>query len=456
MPESKPRVTVSPKFQSDADVSDQVFLTPRVLDQGAFREYTESLKHLIREANGKRSDLRADSEDARQLCENLTALTARLRERLETTAKLLPTLDDRVKRAERLLDAAADKSHLPEKIEQILRAGVAEMEKRVDSLIARAEQRLEEIEARFERVREMGSQSAQTLEALRARLDETMALATARLGELEQQLEARQADAVGRMEEAARAVEQRAEQVESQSQALARTIDRKAAELEASVEQVQQRIAPMVHQADEVGSALAEQVRQATEALEAAAGQTVKKVQAIELITKRAIRLLGFDPSDPGDEIAPDSLMMLVQRGNELEDQARATRAELCELSQISDQLREELQACVQRSGEAIESYKKRGLDMVMDLERKLSPVCEQNAALLEQILAARDLLEELNRQASGTGSQIDSLRKRATAELSALREQVAAELTAIQQAIAGQKRSLELLRRNTDGASAG
>lgn len=451
MHKSKSKVTVAPRFHTEVDVNDEVFLTPRVLDQGAFREYSESLKNLIREANGKRTDLKTDSDDARQLCENLTTLAARLRERLETTAKLLPTLDDRVKRAERLLDTAAENSKLPQKVEEILRAGVAEMERRVDTMIAQAEQRLQQVEARLERARQAGHESEQILETLEARVDEAVALATARLGELEQKLENRQVDAIGRLEQAATSAGASAAQAELRGQQVVESVDQKTAELEESIGQLQQQLTPLVRQAEEVRGALSQKVREATEALEAATAETVKKVHAVELITKRTIRLLGFDPSNPGDEVAPDSLMMLVQRGDELEKQARVTRNELCELSQISDQLREELSECVHRSGETLETYKKRGLDMILNLERRISPLCDQNAALLEQILAARDLLAELDAQTEGTDSEVAGLRDRAVAELTALREQAAAELTAIQQAIAEQRRNLESLRTPPD-----
>lgn len=502
MPESKPKVTISRAFQTEAEVVDEVFLTPRVLDQGAFREYADSLKNLIREANGKRTDLRTDADDARQLCENLTTTAARLRERLETTAKLLPTLDDRVKRAERLLEVAADKSKLPQKIEEILRAGVEAMEKRVDDVLSKAEERLAQIEARYERVREASEQSTGVLEGLQSRLDEASSLAAASLDhmettartieaqtnqhaeeagarlhehltEMERQAAEACAAADAHVEAIAAQLDQRLAQARQQATeeaaAIAGELDQKLTEAtaraSASVQtictqasdvvteneerarQIQQQLVPLAQVADEVREALSNQVVQATKALDEATAETVKKIHAVELITKRTIRLLGFDPNNPGDEVAPDSLMMLVQRGDEMERQARDTAIELNQLHQLADDVRNELRACVMRSAETLEDYKRRGLEMILNLERSIAPVCDQNGALLEQILAARDLLAELDQQKEGVLEDITQFQGKAFAELLSLRERATDELKTIATSIAEQRAALGQLR---------
>lgn len=502
MPESKPKATISRAFQTEADVVDEVFLTPRVLDQGAFREYADSLKNLIREANGKRTDLRTDADDARQLCESLTTTAARLRERLETTAKLLPTLDDRVKRAERLLEVAADKSKLPQKIEEILRAGVEAMQKRVDDVLSNAEERLAQIEARFERVRQASEQSAGALEGLRNRLDEASSVAAAGLDRMEaaartieQQSSQHAAEAGARLHEhlgeiarqaadACAAADAHVETLTSQldervaharrqaadaAEAIAADLNKKltdattqasasvqsictqasdaVTENEERARQLQQQLVPLAQVADEVREALEAQVAQATKALDEATAETVKKIHAVELITKRTIRLLGFDPNKPGDEVAPDSLMMLVQRGDEMERQARDTAIELNQLHQLAEDVLTELRACVMRSAETVEDYKRRGLEMILNLERSIAPLCDQNGALLEQILAARDLLADLDQQKDGVMEDISQFQGRAFTELLTLRERATNELKTIASSIAEQRGALDQLR---------
>lgn len=502
MSESKPKGSGSRVLANEPEVVDEVFLTPRVLDQGAFKEYSESLKNLIREANGKRTDLRTDSEDARQLCENLTTMAARLRERLETTAKLLPTLDDRVKRAERLLEVAADKSRLPERVEEILRAGVVEMQKRVDDVIAQAEARLRQVEARYQRVRTACEESSAALENVKHRLDEAASLAAVRLDEVDRGLAEAEAQVARRAGEIAASMEQRvgataaradevvqemqanAEQVgtileQRVEQLAARAVDvskqaeqrvDQAAEharekveqtcevvgqqahvamqgMEERAGQVTAELGPVLQQAEELRSELSRRVEEAVAALDAATGETVKKMHAVELITKRTIRLLGFDPSNPTDEIAPDSLMMLVQRGDAMERQARETAVELTELHRISDQVRSDLRTSVLGSGETIEKYRRAGRELIMQLERSIAPVCDQNAALLEQILAARDLLAELDGQRAGVESEVAVSREKVLEELNALRHRAAEELGTIQQAIHAQRASLEGMR---------
>ncbi|KAA0212693.1 MAG: hypothetical protein DYG94_14005 [Leptolyngbya sp. PLA3] len=439
MSESKPKGAGGGAL-GDVEAADEVFLTPRVLDQGAFREYSESLKSLIREANGKRTDLRTDSEDARQLCENLTTMAARLRERLETTAKLLPTLDDRVKRAERLLEVAADKSRLPERVEEMLRAGVAEMHKRVEDVIAQAEARLKQVEARYQRVRAACEESGAALENVKGRLDEAASLATVRLDELERRL-------AGAEEQAARGIERLTETAEQTCRQVRHQAEVAMQGLEQRVGQVLAEVGPAVQAAEDLRQELARRVEEAVAALDAATGETVKKIHAVELITKRTIRLLGFDPSNPTDEIEPDSLMMLVQRGDAMERQARETALELTELHRISDQVQEDLRASVLRGGETVDEYRRRGLELILQLEKSIAPVCEQNAALLEQILAARDLLSELDVQRQGVESEVSLSRERVLGELNTLRERAGEELGAVRRAIQAHRASLDEIR---------
>lgn len=457
MSESKPKGSGS-RVLGDAEAGDEVFLTPRVLDQGAFKEYSESLKSLIREANGKRTDLRSDSEGARQLCENLTTMASRLRERLETTAKLLPTLDDRVKRAERLLEVAADKSRLPERVEEILRAGVVEMQKRVDDVIAQAEARLRQVEARYQRVQAACEESSAALENVRSRLDEAASLAAVRLDEMERGLAGAGDQATDRAAEVAEVLERRVEattaRVQAAGEQVAQTCERVRQQAEAAMqgleeraEQVIAQVAPAVQAAEELRAELSRRVEEAVGALDAATGETVKKIHAVELITKRTIRLLGFDPSNPTDEIAPDSLMMLVQRGDAMERQARETALELTELHRVSDRVREDLRTSVLTGAETLEKYRKRGLDLIMQLERSIAPVCDQNAALLEQILAARDLLAELDGQRQGVESEVSRSHEQVLEELNALRQRATEELGAIRKAIQSQRLSLDEIR---------
>lgn len=470
-PESKPGTRTS-AFQEGEEVVDEVFLTPRVLDQGAFRAYSESLKGLIREANGRRNDLRGDAEDARQLCENLTETAARLRERLETTAKLLPTLDDRVKRAEKLLDHAADRSQLPERIEALVTQGMEELERRISEAVARAEARLREVEERYERVRAASEESVRTLEAVRLGLDETSSLATAKLDELTAEIARVEARAVAatealtttldertsqmqsRIEQACVSAEVRVEKtcqeaqqrVESGCSHMEERVERAAMGAEQRISEVESRAEELQERAERIRERFIEQVDESMSRLNGVTAETAKKISAIELITERAVRLLGFDPSNPGDEIAPDSLMMLVQRGDALERQVGQTGRELRELHELSARVRDELRSCVRDSAEKLEVLEQSGNELVRSMEGTIGPLCEQSTALLEQIISARDLLDELAEQQSGLGEHFEQVRTRALDELTALRELAGKELSRIQLAIAAQKRSLERL----------
>jgi len=390
-------------FPSDAEVTDQVFITPRVLDQGAFREYTDSLKGLIREAGGKRTELRSDTEDARQLGENLAEAAQRLRERLETTAKLLPALDNRVRRAEAIMSQAADDAQLPEQIEQRFAERLDAMEERIAASLEGAEERLRAIEARYTQLHEQTRADIVELESLRTDLNASACVTRDDLAQVSEQT--------------------------------------------ASMNAVREAL---TRQAVEVPEAIKTQLAGAVAAIDRHAEETLKRVQAVEMLSERAVRLLGFDPNDPGDEIAPDSLMMLVQQGDELERSARAAAQELISLHQINDEVQAQLGLLVEGAQGSMEALSHKRDALVGSMEEALERLTQAQPAFLEDLVGVREQLTEIEqrRERIEAGMQdisgeLGGLEDAVTERLSALRAQAAKELSRLQLAVAAQRRSL-------------
>jgi hypothetical protein len=83
---------------------DKVFLTPRVVDERAFDELSASLKTLVKDAGTQSRALIATTGEVKLLGDQLREATKELQSRVETAAKVIPTLDQRVAKAEQLLD----------------------------------------------------------------------------------------------------------------------------------------------------------------------------------------------------------------------------------------------------------------------------------------------------------------------------------------------------------------
>lgn len=142
----------------DADqVIDGVFLTPRVVDQRAFEEYSASLKELIREASGRGQALRAAVGDVKVLGDNLRQATKEITGRLETAVKVMPTLEQRLGKAEQVLQLASDRTRLAEHLERTLEGLISEKlasaEKRIGLMFEGLEKRLDDArKAKEERI----------------------------------------------------------------------------------------------------------------------------------------------------------------------------------------------------------------------------------------------------------------------------------------------------------------
>lgn len=437
-------------FPTDAEAADSVFVTPRVLDQGAFREYADSLKGLIREAGGRRTELRTGAEEARQLSENLSDAAQRLRERLETTAKLLPALDNRVKRAEQALASAEESANLPAVLEQRIGAHVSAMEERVRGAMDAADARLAAIETRYKELEERAASDLARLETIGAEMSRSADRATEalngaleRMTALQEQIEGASTDAGARVESQARTV---LAQTEQACTTISRSVTEVLAEADERVAAIEAQIAPFLEGADSIPASMQEHIRRAMETIDAHAEQAMKRARAVEMLNDRAVRLLGFDPDDPSDEVSPDSLMMLVQHGDALERKARATAEELAALHAANEEACARLAGAARDSEVTVEHLIRRRDELVASIERSIESFAAGEPDYLEQVVKTRNDLSEIERRRvqvelgmgdisgelaaleRGVGEQLESLRQRASEELRVLSEAVAAQ----------------------------
>lgn len=87
-------------------IEDEVFLTPRVVDQRAFEELAGSLKGIVRDAVQQSEALLTSTGDVKLLGQQLKDATRELQQRVESAVRVVPTLDQRVAKVEQVLDRA--------------------------------------------------------------------------------------------------------------------------------------------------------------------------------------------------------------------------------------------------------------------------------------------------------------------------------------------------------------
>lgn len=186
--EHKPKPGLSGAATAVTDLGQRVLLTPRILDQRAFEEYSGQLRALIDDlsrAVAESAQARADWQEA----------SARQRTQLQLTAKLVQALNERSGEVRSLLAAlderAAGAQATPETTESthepvspVVAADLAGLERR---LMERIEWRVEDaerrIEERLERVSDIGGEASAVFEQaeklarrLETRLDEARQL----------------------------------------------------------------------------------------------------------------------------------------------------------------------------------------------------------------------------------------------------------------------------------------
>jgi len=103
----RPAHAPPPPANTDLDEAlDRVFLTPRVVDQRTFDELAGSLRSVAKDAIAQARALAATTGEVKLLGNHLSQATQDLDQRVQTAVRVIPTLDQRIQRAEQLLEQA--------------------------------------------------------------------------------------------------------------------------------------------------------------------------------------------------------------------------------------------------------------------------------------------------------------------------------------------------------------
>lgn len=355
--------------------AEDIFISPRVVDHGAFTEYVASLKGLIQEAGSRSDRLKHARAEVDTMVESVEGVSKKLKERLDTSVRLVPTIDQRLKKAEELVSRAVDTADHREALETELNDAaesiIGGLRERVGNALDQMGQRLADGEEAAKRTESRLADTLKRLEAAEARLAETesrlrAAEDAAGTAELRAAAAADRVDsAVGRLGEADATVTSIAERLE-------RSLDSTTA----SVEELEQRAHAMVDELTKTADA---------------AGARAKEAR---LMVAKLDKIVGREGDESGD-----SLRGAVAAAEQHRAEIAGTASELESLCEQSEQARNILADSLLEAVEKIDRLESRRSELVQAIESAIAHA-ESGRPGLEAWLAdaARQLAEIENK----------------------------------------------------------
>jgi len=406
--------------------NDEMFLSPRVLDAGAFARYSEMLKSIILQASTQGRTLEDFSTDAEAMIKRCDQSSETINKRLQAGIRMLKMIDERAERTDHLLEkvqqSLPDSQALADQIEQLIETRLGESQIRFDVLAERAEERVLAAEARTREAIALSEKYASELAQLSARVD-------AQLGELDTKLEATQ-------RESSRAIVEIVEQSAAASNGLSSAID-----------QVQSR-------AQEAGANLAFKINEAAQMADARLVELNHSIAPVLEASQLAMKTLGMDPENPVFEDSPLArIEQLVDRGEtqlasldrvyrqleDLQSQAEGVRSVfgmwLVDAAKQLDVLEERKESLVGPMSDAADKIAALGPDLEEKLElasTQLSHLQLEQQTLRQTIQASSSIAGEVSEQMTNQSGQLQALLDGSLHKLSTRVEQAGVWLGAL------------------------
>ncbi len=279
--------------QTTDTIMDDVFITPRVLDEGAFSTYADSLRHLIRDAEERGTRLSETTTDTKRLCETIRETAKRLQERATLGGQIAELLGERTTRAETLIDrlasSMADEHEMERLADEVIEKRRAAFEQRVTESLAGLLARYEQAEQR-----------AEEAELRAAMAERALAEGERRLSELEPRVGALSERVRGVIEEAERSISTITESLESAVARAQSEQDRLTDLVSEAVEGIKRAGAVSLDQAERDIDAIRRRSAETVRETEAGADRAVS--HALEAIEQ--LRTLAADLSTSADQDA--------------------------------------------------------------------------------------------------------------------------------------------------------
>lgn len=377
--------------------TEDMFLSPRVMDAGTFAKYAEMLKGIIAQASAQGRTLEDFSADAEEMIRRATESGTTLDKRLQAGVRLMKLIDERVDRTETALDQIQESLPSAETIQRRL-------EEHANSAIDGATARLEDIAKRAE-------------ERARAAHEHTER-AAARLEALNAQIEQRAEQLETLTRECTQLAQHRTDELTRRAETTAQTLD---ARVDDALTRAQTRLDSITTQGDALREAATTQIDQL---------RTI--IEPVRQGAERAVTALGMDPKNPRLE---DSVLgrieSLVDRGethiatterlfrqiDELRNQAEGVKADfgawLLDAADKVDTLearRDSLEGPIATAASNLESFTPELETRIEQAVRTIEHLSTQSKALRESIHVATALADKAKSDLTNQSSQMQAL----------------------------------------------
>lgn len=395
---------VEPRATIDSADSEEMFLTPRVLDATAFSRYADTLKSIIAQASAQGRTLEDFSTDAESMIKRCNETSDSVNKRLQAGIRMLKMIDERAERTDTLLEkvqhALPDAQAVSERIDRVIDERLAASEARIEEIIRDAEQRVTESERRAHEAIERTQEHAAELESLAQTVD-------TRLDDLR--------EAIGHSEQIG-------------SEGIETLRDR----VESAQEDINRAIAKAFDKANEAGEALGKRGEETMQHIESRIESVGSTIEPLIDAASTAMRALGMDPEHPVFEDSPLArIESLVDRGEkqlaaldrvnnqiaELQSQAEGVRSVfgtwLVEAAHELDTLESRKDTIVGPMQDAAQTIRECGPDLEQKLEMASTELTQLQIAqktLRETIAASSKIAGEVSERMGNQSGQLQAL----------------------------------------------
>lgn len=419
-------------------VIDDVFITPRVLDDGAFNSYTESLRALIRDAEERGSRLSSTTSDTQKLCGTIREAARQLKERTTLGGQIADLLDERTSRAETLIDRLASSVSNDKELERLADAVIERRRLSFEQRVA------DSIEGLFSRYTEAERRAEQ---AERRALDAQSALEEGerRLAELEPRIDSLS-------ERVRRAISEAERSVEKLTSALATAV----ADARAEHDELHALTSNSIDRIKRAGSISLDQAERDVDALRHRSADTVRQTEAS---TDRAVtnaldaidqlrtladdittstdhdaasleRRLGpfrdmIDRADAalGDAERPGQLSAALERAEALRAGLETTAPGLAEQIDRAERVRQEFQGSLTAADQRLAAMDARRAEICDTLEREIEAIGGDLSPIERATAGLRLRLDQLEQRGLALAETIAQSTPDLDAEIAQLRK---------------------------------
>tara|TARA_R110000744_G_scaffold105951_4_gene202127 strand:- start:1303 stop:2925 length:1623 start_codon:yes stop_codon:yes gene_type:complete len=384
--------------------SEDMFLSPRVMDAGTFARYSEMLKSIIAQATSQGRTLEDFSADAEEMIRRAGESSTTLDKRLQAGIRMMRMIDERVDRTDAALDKVREMlpnaDTMRRQAETMMNTVLDSAQVQLDAMVKDADIRAQAAEHRARVAMQRADEQTKKLDALNADLDMRMS-----------------------------AIEERMREAEDHGGQTIGIIDRRLVSFQ---ENINTQIERVVEHAMLTTATIEERVEHASTLTDQRVQSLSESIEPVKAAAEQAMRSLGIDPENPRFEDSPLSrIESLVERGeshiagvdrvlrqlNELRNQAEGVKGEfgvwlidsatkLDELEARKDLLQGPIHDAAVRIGEISPDLE----DKLELASNKLEHLNTQSGDLKESINASSALAEKATDKLTNQASQLQAL----------------------------------------------